>query len=102
MHKAFSPLFKKDSTEDEKTAARAKVNLRLDDVEVELSDGRAYFLGDEFSIADAYLFTVANWTRPTGLGLGDRPNLVAYLERMMARPAVLAAMEAEGLMKKAS
>ena len=102
LHKAFSPLFKKDATEEEKEAARTKVNLRLDDVEVELSDGRAYFLGDDFSIADAYLFTVANWTRPTGLGIGDRPNLVAYLDRMMARPAVRAAMEAEGLTKKAS
>lgn len=102
LHKSFSPLFKQDSTEHEKTAAKKKVNLRLDDVEADLSDGRKYFLGDAFSVADAYLFTVANWTRPTGLGLGERPHLVAYMERMAARPAVQAALNAEGLIEKAA
>lgn len=102
LHKSFTPLFKKDSTEDEKTAARKKVALRLDDVEAVLSDGRAFFLGTEFSIADAYLFTVSNWTNPTGLGLGERPNLVAYMGRMAERPSVQAAMRAEGLIKAAA
>lgn len=100
LHKSFSPLFKKDSTEDEKEAARKKVALRLDDVEAELSDGRAFLLGDDFSIADAYLFTVANWTKPTGLGLGERPNLMAYMARVSERPSVQAALQAEGLIKK--
>ncbi|MEO9903791.1 glutathione transferase GstA [Nisaea sp.] len=102
LHKSFSPLFKKDSTEDEKTAARKKVALRLDDVEAELSDGRAFFLGEDFSIADAYLFTVANWTKPTGLGLGERPNLIAYVGRVAERPSVQAALLAEGLINKAA
>ncbi|WP_420406223.1 glutathione transferase GstA [Nisaea sp.] len=102
LHKSFSPLFKPDSTEDEKTAARKKVNLRLDDVESELSDGRRFFLGDAFSVADPYLFTVANWAHFTGLGLGERPNLKAYLARMAERPSVKAAMKAEGLLKDAA
>ncbi|WP_323796368.1 glutathione transferase GstA [Nisaea sp.] len=102
LHKAFGPLFKKDSTEGEKTAARKKVALRLDDVEAVLSDGRAYFLGKDFSIADAYLFTVTNWTNPTGLGLGERQNLAAYMGRMAERPSVQAAMQAEGLIGKAA
>lgn len=102
LHKAFSPLFKPDSTEDEKNAARKKVNLRLDDVEAELSDGRPFFLGDAFSVADPYLFTVANWANFTGLGLGERPNLKAYVARMAERPSVKAAMKAEGLLKDAA
>ncbi|MEQ8333261.1 glutathione transferase GstA [Nisaea sp.] len=102
LHKAFSPLFKKDSTEDEKTAARKKVALRLNDVETVLSDGRAFFLGKDFSIADAYLFTISNWTNVTGLGLGERPNLIAYMGRMAERPSVRAAMQAEGLIEAAA
>jgi len=102
LHKAFSPLFKKDSTEDEKTAARKKVALRLDDVETVLSDGRPFFLGKDFSIADAYLFTISNWANVTGLGLGERPNLIAYMGRMAERPSVRAAMHAEGLIEAAA
>lgn len=102
LHKSFSPLFKSDASEPEKEAARKRVNLRLDDVETELSDGRAHFLGETFTVADAYLFTVANWANFTGLGLGERPHLKDYMARMAERPSVKAALEAEGLIGKAT
>ena len=70
---------------------------RLDMVDQLLSDGRSYLLGDSFSAADAYLFTVANWTRPTGIGLDRWPNLAAFVSRVAGRPAVQEALKAEGL-----
>ena len=97
LHKSFSPLFKSDSTEAEKDKARAKVRSRFDHVERLLSDRRAYLAGDAFSVADAYLFTVARWTKPTGIGLDNWPHLKDYVARVAARPAVQAALKAEGL-----
>jgi glutathione S-transferase len=97
LHKSFSPLFSPATSDAEKQSAHAKIRRRLDDVERHLSDGRAYLLGDNFSVADAYLFTVANWTRPMGIGLESWPKLAAYLARIAARPRVQEALKAEGL-----
>lgn len=100
LHKAFTPLFKADSSEDMKTAARANVRRRLGQVEQQLEDGREYLMGERFSVADAYLFTVASWTAPTGIGLGDWPRLQALVARVRERPSVKAAMTAEGLISE--
>lgn len=97
LHKSFSPLFYPASSDEVKAAAREKVSGRLDYIESVLVDGRKFLLGDAFSVADAYLFTVANWTRPTNIALDRWPHLRAYLDRVAARPAVKAAMVAEGL-----
>ncbi|MEQ8346014.1 MAG: glutathione transferase GstA [Sneathiellaceae bacterium] len=97
LHKSFSPLFQKDSSDDMKAAAKARVSQRLGIVEALLSDGRDYLTGETFTVADAYLFTVSNWTKPTGIGLDDWPHLKAFNGRVAARPAVQAAMKAEGL-----
>lgn len=97
VHKAFTPLFRPDSSDEVKTAARANVRRRLDQVEQQLQDGRGYLLGDRFSVADAYLFTVANWAMPTGIGLEDWPHLKAFVARIAERPSVKGAMQAEGL-----
>ena len=56
-------------------------------------------MGDAFSVADAYLFTVANWTKMVGIDIAGMKNLTAFQARMAARPAVQAAMKAEGLLK---
>ena len=56
-------------------------------------------MGDQFTVADGYLFTVTNWTKPTNLDIAGLSHLVAYRERVAARPAVQAAMKAEGLVK---
>ena len=97
LHKAFTPLFDPSAPEAAKQAAPAAVARRLDHVEWLLADGRAYLLGERFSVADAYLFTVASWTGPTGIGLDRWPRLAAFVARVAARPAVQAAMQAEGL-----
>ena len=97
LHKSFSPLFQKDAPEAAKELAKTRLFNRLDMVDQLLSDGRSYLLGDSFSAADAYLFTVANWTRPTGIGLDRWPNLAAFVSRVAGRPAVQEALKAEGL-----
>ena len=61
--------------------------------------GKQYLMGDQFTVADAYLFTVTNWARPVGLDISGLPHLLAFRERVAARPAVVAAMKSEGLIK---
>lgn len=97
LHKAFSPLFNPSLPESDKAAARERVGQKLDLVEQLLSDGRSYLVGDNFSVADAYLFTVTNWTGPTGIGLDRWPHLAAFQQRIAARETVQAALKAEGL-----
>ena len=62
-----------------------------------LSDGRKYLAGDQFTVADAYLFVVAGWARPTEIGLASWPHVEAFVNRVGEREAVLAALHAEGL-----
>ena len=56
-------------------------------------------MGDTFTVADGYLFTVSNWAGHVGLDLSPFPNLIAFRARVSARPAVIEAMKAEGLIK---
>ena len=62
-------------------------------------DGRDYLFGKQFSVADAYLFTVTKWAKPVGFDLTEFPNIAAFQQRVGARPAVQAAMKEEGLLK---
>lgn len=97
IHKSFSPLFKPTTVEEAKKAAIETLNRRYDFVEQLLAD-RQYLMGADFTVADAYLFTVTNWSRPLKLDLlSARPRLKAYMERVGARPAVQSALKAEGL-----
>ncbi|MGO4618459.1 glutathione transferase GstA [Ensifer sp. 2YAB10] len=97
LHKAFSPLFSKTASAEAKDAAAAQVAKRFGNVESLLSDGRPHLLGEAFSVADAYLFTVVNWGSVTGVSLDPWPHLTAYMQRIGERPAVRAALQAEGL-----
>jgi glutathione S-transferase len=98
IHKSFSPLFNPATTEEARAAAKTKILARLGYVEQQLGD-KPYLLGDQFSVADGYLFTVTNWSRPTGIDLSAFPKLTAFMARVGARPAVQEAMKAEGLLK---
>lgn len=98
LHKNFSPLFNPATSDDTKAAAKTKLLARLTWVDGQLAD-KQYLMGDTFTVADGYLFTVTNWTTPTGLDISGLANLVAYRGRVAARPAVQAAMKAEGLIK---
>ncbi|NWH07976.1 MAG: glutathione transferase GstA [Alphaproteobacteria bacterium] len=99
VHKAFSPLFSPVFKDDVKAAFRERVTQRLDLIEKNFADGRNYATGNQFTIADAYLYTLTNWTTFVGIDLAKWPKLSAYASRVAARPAVQAALKAEGLMK---
>ena len=98
LHSAFGPLFAKTASDEEKEASKARVRRKLDRVEAILADGRDYILGNGYSVADAYLFVVAGWAVPTGIGLGDWPHLAAHAERVASRSPVRDALSAEGLL----
>ncbi|MFN4115870.1 MAG: glutathione transferase GstA [Inhella sp.] len=98
VHKGFSPLFNPSASDEMKAAAKAAVERRLAWIEEQL-EGRDYLLGKDFSVADAYLFTVASWGQYVGIDVKQWPRLAAYLGRVAARPAVQAALQAEGLLK---
>jgi glutathione S-transferase len=96
VHKQFSPLFNPAMPEEVKKMQRDKLASRFQWIDAELKD-KQYLMGDNFSVADGYLFTVTNWAKPMNIDLTPYPNLVAYRERVAARPAVQEAMKAEGL-----
>ena len=97
-HKAFGPFFSSDASDTAKAAAATNVGRRLDYFERIFADGRSYLLGDTFSVADAYLFVVSNWTKPTGIGLDKWPNVSGFVTRVAGREKVREAMRAEGLL----
>ncbi len=98
LHKGFSPLFSPDTPEDYKTIARTRLSARLAYVNERL-EGRAYLMGDQFSVADAYLFVVSGWGQYVGVDISGLAHLVAFRARVAARPAVQEALRAEGLLK---
>jgi glutathione S-transferase len=98
LHKGFSAFFAPGFSEEQKAAARANLGKRLDFVQKSLGE-RSWLLGEDFTVADAYLFTVLGWLRLVGVELAQWPPLAAYHARAAARPGVQAAMKAEGLIK---
>ena len=98
LHKGFSPLFNPATPADYKPMVKDRVLQRLTWVNGELA-GKDFLMGDTFTVADAYLFTVSNWAGFAGVDIGALEHLVAYRARVAARPAVQAAMRAEGLLR---
>jgi glutathione S-transferase len=98
LHRGFGPLFNPAFPPELKEAAKEKLAGRLKWVDAQLA-GKQYLMGDAFSVADPYLFVVTNWAKPMGVDLTPYPNVLAFRERMSARPAVQAAMKAEGLLR---
>ena len=98
VHKQFSPLFKPNTPEDYKKIAKENLATRLDWLDKQLA-GKEYLLGS-FSVADAYLFVLLGWTKPTQIDLARWPNLAAFHKRVGARPKVQEALRAEGLLPK--
>jgi len=98
LHKSFSPLFTPSSTDEQKDAARENVGKKLDYVNGLLSDGRQYLVDNRFTVADAYLFVVANWTNFIGIDLSKWAHVADYVKRVSARENVQRAMKAEGLL----
>jgi len=98
LHQKFSPLFNPALGDDAKKVFRDRLASRFAWLNGEL-EGKQYLLGQNFSVADAYLFTVTRWAKPLNIDLSPYPHLVAYTERVGARPAVQEALKAEGLLK---
>ncbi|MFC3190635.1 glutathione transferase GstA [Pseudocitrobacter faecalis] len=96
LHKGFTPLFRPDTPEDYKPTARALLDKKMAYIDSELADCE-WISGSRFTIADAYLFTVLRWAFAVKLEMDGYKNIAAYMTRVAARPAVAAAMAAEGL-----
>lgn len=95
IHKSFSPLFYPGS-EEVKNAAWDKLTKRFALLETQLAQ-TPYLLGEDFSVADAYLFTCLNWVQMVQRSLADFPAITAFMSRVRALPAVQAALKDEGL-----
>ena len=98
LHKQFSPLFNAAMPAEAKALFSAKILDRLKWVNSQL-EGRKYLTGENFCVADAYLYTVTRWTKPLGLDISALRHLGDFMQRMEARPAVQAALKAEGLIQ---
>jgi glutathione S-transferase len=87
LHKNFGTLFNKAAGDDAKQLAKGNIARRLGYVNDQLAS-RQFLLGGNFTVADAYAFTIVNWTNFVGIDLKPYPNIVAYMARVGARPKV--------------
>lgn len=101
LHKSYSPLFNPATPEATREERKEYLRRRYALIEATLTR-HPYLLGDEFTVADAYLFTVTRWAQFVDLDLTAFPHLQAFQQLVAARPAVARALEAEGLLKKAA
>ncbi|MCB8820112.1 glutathione transferase GstA [Microvirga rosea] len=101
LHKTFSWLWHPETEEGTRKTVRGKLAARFAQLDERL--GRSpYLAGDHFTVADAYAFTIVNWANFLQVDLKPFPHLSDYLNRVAARPAVRAALTAEGLLKQAA
>ena len=101
IHKTFSPLFKPNTPEEYKKIAKENLATRFDWLDKQLA-GKDYLTGKQFTVADAYLFVLTNWTKFHNIDLARWPNIAAFQKRVGSRPKVQEALQAEGLLKKAA
>ena len=94
IHKSFSPLFNPNMPDAAKDLARAQIVKRLTWVDAQLAQ-QDYLMGSQFTVADAYLFTVCGWTQHVGIDVADLTHLTQFIARVGARPAVQKAIAAE-------
>jgi len=98
LHKRFGFLFSPDATDDMKQLVIRDLGKKLDYIDRELGTG-PYLMGDDLTLPDTYLFVMAGWADKF-MDLGRWPNLKAFRERMLERPAVRHVLEFEGLLEK--
>jgi glutathione S-transferase len=96
IHKSYSAFFNPAAGDDWKAAAKTLLERRYEYLDQQLA-GKSYLMGEDFTVADAYLFTVSCWAKPLKFDLSKWSNVSAYMARVAARPAVQAALKAEGL-----
>jgi glutathione S-transferase len=98
LHKGFSPLFNPSMPDEAKKIFRERLGTRFAYLDKHLASND-YLMGKDFSVADAYAFVVSNWAGRVDVDLSSHANVLEWRKRVGARPAVQAAMKAEGLIK---
>jgi glutathione S-transferase len=98
VHKQLGALFNPKMTPEMREVQMGVIERRFNPLEKSLA-GKQYIMGDKFTVADAYLFNVLNWTTPLKIDLAKWPNIQAYMGRVGARPKVQETLKAEGLVK---
>lgn len=96
MHKQFGPLFNPAMPEEAKALNRAKLSERFAYVDQQLA-GKQYLMGDDFTVADPYLFVMGRWAKAMNIDISANRNVDAFMARMMQRSAVQQALKDEGL-----
>src|SRR5262252_6523714 len=99
LHKQFSPMFAANTPAEYTEILKDKVSKRFDWLSGQLQ-GKDYLLGKQFTVADAYLYTILRWTNFVGLDLKRWPVFAAYAARVESRPKVQEALVAEGFIKQ--
>ena len=97
----FSRLWQPKAADSTKQAVRDKLATRFAELDA-LFATRTYLTGDRFTVADAYAFTIVNWSNFLKIDLKPYPNLAAFIARVAARPKVREALKAEGLIAAAA
>jgi glutathione S-transferase len=91
-------MFRPTTPDEFKKISREYLAQRFEWIDEQLA-GKQYLMGEIFTVADAYMFTVLRWSPRVGIDLSKWPNIKAYLDRVEARPKVKEAMQAEGLLQ---
>lgn len=97
LHKAFGPFFNHNASDEQRAQSRMALQRHFTYLETLFSDSREYLVGEQFTIADAYLFVVCNWSGAADIELKHWPALNAFCQRIATRPSAKAAMQQEGL-----
>jgi glutathione S-transferase len=98
LHKTYGPLFRPTTPDAFKDISKENLAKRFDWLDKQLA-GKQYLMGDKFTVADAYLFTILRWSSRVKIDLSKWTNIVAFMDRVQARPKVQEAMKAEGLIQ---
>ncbi len=98
LHKAMGTFFNPKAPDDWKAAVTERLGVRMDYLAKELT-GKQYLMGEKFSVADAYLFTILNWAPMVKFDMSRWPAITDYQKRVGQRPKVQEALKAEGLLK---
>ena len=96
LHKTFGPMFRPTTPDAYKAISKENLATKYKNIDKHLA-GKQYLMGDKFSVADAYLFTVTRWSPRVEFDLSPFPNVRAFMDRVAARPKVQEALKAEGL-----
>ena len=98
LHKGFGPLFNPALPEEAKEIQKQGIVKKLQHLDRHFAQ-HPFLMGEGFTVADAYAFTVLNWSGKFGIDLSSYPNVSAFMGRVAERPSARAAMQAEGLIQ---